>query len=205
MRVSVRTGPVRWGGPLALVGWAVGRLLVALWLLLSVAVCRPRLTAAAVGLCTAGWLLSQHLVATMVPLLVAGEALQWWSVARPASFRARVGLRALSCWRSVTLYRRLWQSAILAAELDQDGPDGDWRLPQLRRVRCLEDVDVLHVRGLLGQRGRQWEEAGPMLAHVFGAHDVRVHRGDDRRLTLELARGRRGRSWNREDRLELQS
>jgi hypothetical protein len=37
-----------------------------------------------------------------------------------------------------------------------------------------------------------------MLAHVFGATGFVVHRGDDRRLTLELVRGRVGRSWNRE-------
>jgi hypothetical protein len=39
---------------------------------------------------------------------------------------------------------------------------------------------------------------------VFGARDVRVHRGDDRRLTLELRRGRRGRSWNRDGVLDLE-
>jgi hypothetical protein len=59
------------------------------------------------------------------------------------------------------------------------------------------------VRGVLGQRFADWEAGAPMVAHVLGATDVRVHRGDDRRLTLELGRGPRSRSWNRDGMLDL--
>jgi hypothetical protein len=124
--------------------------------------------------------------------------------AAPSAFRRHVVLRVMGWARSVLVYRRLWRTAVHAAELERRGQDGEVQRPRFRRVRCGEVVDVVHVRGLIGQRFADWEGAGPMLAHVFGASDVRVHRGDDRRLTLELVRARRGRAWNRDGHLELE-
>lgn len=190
--VSVRTGPLRWHGLSALIGWGLGKLLIGV---LRPLVCRPRRTLAAFG---AGWLLWEWTVPVLVVLCVAAVALELWAIVDPASFRARVGLRALAVWRRAVVYRRHWQPAMVVAELERDG-----ELPTLGRVRCLDAIDVVQVRGLLGQRFGQWEDAGGMLAHVFGCSDVRVHRGDDRRLTLELRRAPRGRSWHRSGVLDL--
>jgi hypothetical protein len=68
----------------------------------------------------------------------------------------------------------------------------------LGRITCTDRADLVRVRGLLGQRFSDWEDAAPMLAHTFGAVGFVVHRGDDRRLTLELVRGSVGRSWDRD-------
>lgn len=206
MRVSVGAGPVRFGGLFALLAWIVWRLLAGVALIVWCAVCRPRTTGALGGLVTIGWLCVWHTAPTAVAVAVGSEALHAWWLAHPASFRRLVGLRALGWCRSVVVYRRLWARAMRVCELtvDDEHVPARWRVPRFVRLRCLDTVDVVQVRGLLGQRGQQWEDAGPMLAHVFGAADVVVHRGDDRRLTLEFARARRGRSWNRAGRLELE-
>ena len=163
MRVSVATGPVRWSGPGALLMWVVGRLLVAAGFLGYLAVCRPRTSAALLGVVTIWWLLVAHTTLTLLVAVLVAHGLDAWSLARPASFRRRVRLRALSWWRSVVVYRRHWRSAMVVAELAQPAPGGALRVPRLGRVRCLERVDVVQVRGLLGQRFSTWEDAGPML------------------------------------------
>jgi S-DNA-T family DNA segregation ATPase FtsK/SpoIIIE len=204
MGVSVRTGPVRWHGTGALLGWLTGRLLVVVGVLIYVAVCRPRAAVVVAGLLAGAWLLLAHPVGVLAGVVACVHALEVWAHVHPASWRRRGVLRAVGWWRWLTVYRRLWRRAVHAAELGREDPDGRLLLPQLVRVQCLERVDVLHVRGLLGQRFGMWEDAAPMLAHAFGAVDYRLHRGDDRRLTLELVRGRRGRSWLRDGRLELE-
>jgi hypothetical protein len=178
-----------------LFGWA----LPVAWLLLQVA----RLAAAAVrhpraagALCAAGvvlWLWVEHraaLVTSVVVVGAGGQVFAWWAP-DPARQRARLWL--LGCWRSVWLYRRRWRTAVTVAGLAPDG-----RMPRLGRVTCTPTADLLRVRGVLGQRFTDWQDGAPMLAHVLGATGVQVWRGDDRRLTVELERGRRGRSWNRE-------
>ena len=121
-------------------------------------------------------------------LLVLAAALQIFAaVALVAPSWCR--LWVLARWRTLVVYRRLWRTAMHAAELEHRDVDGVVTLPRLGWVRCTEHVDVVRVRGVLGQRGAAWEEAAGMLGHVFGARGVAVHRGDDRRLTLELARG----------------
>jgi S-DNA-T family DNA segregation ATPase FtsK/SpoIIIE len=123
-----------------------------------------------------------------------------WAVLGRDSFRRIVGLRALAMWRRGWVYGRQWQPAMTVTGLDRVDAAGRQTLPRLRRVRCLDHVDVVQIRALLGQRFAEWEAAGPMLAHVFGATGFEVLRGDDRRLTLLLKRGRRGRSWDRDGR-----
>ncbi len=192
MRVSVGAGPLRFGGPVALVGWVLVRALHAVGRLLLLAASHPRRSGAVIGWAAGGWLLVEHTVAVLALLAVAVHAVDAWSLVSPASWRRHGRPVALGWARRAAVYGRLWRSAVTVAGLDRDG-----RLPRLGRVRSLERVDVVEVRALLGQRFAAWQDAGPMLAHVFGAADVRVHRGDDRRLTLELVRARRGRSWRR--------
>jgi hypothetical protein len=160
----------------------------------------PRLssTVAAAGVCW--WLVEVRTAATLLGFATLLQVLA--AVALVAPTRCR--LWALARWRTLVVYRRLWRRAMHAAELTRRDEDGEAVLPRLGWVRCLDTVDVVRVRGVLGQRGAAWEEAAGMLGHVFGARGVRVHRGDDRRLELELLRGRRGRSWNRDGVLDLE-
>jgi hypothetical protein len=189
VRVSVRFGPVRVGGLVALLLWLLGKILRGSVMALTAAASHPRTTLTAATLLGASGVVRAHpagLVVAVVAALVAGEV---WALVSPSSFRRLVVLRALTAWRSAS-YRRQWRAACTVAELDVDG-----RLPRLVSVRCRDRVDELRVRAVLGQRIGQWDAAAPMLAHVFGADGYRVVRGDDRRLVLELARTRRGRSW----------
>jgi hypothetical protein len=197
VRVIVRRGPFHFYGFGALGLWLAGLVVRLLWWALR----RPARTGA---VAVTGWLLTQWTLATVAGVLLAAHLAMGWAVAHPPSW-ARWGRPVLlGGWRRVWLYRRLWRRAVHAAGLERINADGVRERPRLGRVRSLERVDVVAVRGLLGQRFDEWEAAAGMLAHTFHATDVRVHRGDDRRLTLELVRGRRGRSWNTDRRLELE-
>lgn len=189
MRVITRRGPFHFYGLSAFVLWVVTWLLRLLVAVVVAAVRHPRTTTAVLAVGGLVWAAVVHPLWTVAGVLAAAQLVDLAVAAAPGV----VGRRALAWWRSVWVYRRQWQVAMLVTELDRDG-----RLPRLGRVQCTPAADLVRVRGLLGQRFADWEEAGPMLGHVFGAVDVRVHRGTDRRLTLELARGRRERSWNRE-------
>lgn len=194
----MRVGPVRFHGWKAFLYWLCAWLLYLTGRVLLWSVCRPRTTAALLGLIFAVWALVEHPVATVLVLWLLLEVLGGWSTFAPASWRRRGRPVLLARWRSLWLYRRKWRTAMQVAELDRRDRDGRLELPRLGWVRCTPTTDVVRVRGLLGQRFSEWEAAGPMLAHVFGATGFVVHRGDDRRLTLELERGEVGRSWNRD-------
>jgi hypothetical protein len=199
--VSVRTGPIKWSGWWALFLWSVGWLIVGVGMLCYLAVCRPRTTGALLALAGAAWLVAAHPYLTAIGAALLVELVHLWSVSHTSSWRRHGRTRLLSWWRSVWVYRRRWRTAMQVAELDRVDRDGQLRLPRLGRwrpVRCTPTTDLVRIRGLLGQRFSDWETAGPMLAHVFGAADYRLHRGDNRRLILELVRGPVGTSWNRD-------
>jgi hypothetical protein len=193
VRVSVGAGPVRFHGLWALLGWAVCRVLVGA---VRLAVCRPRSAVAVTVLSGLLWALWSHPVAAVLGVAIVVECGHAWSVLHRPSWRRTAG----AWWRSVWVYRRRWARVMRVAKLVEVDEDGRRRLPRLGRVRCTDTTDVLQVRALLGQRFTDWEDAGPMIAHAFGATGVELQRGDDRRLTVELVRGERGRSWNREGR-----
>ena len=196
MQVSVAVGPARVYGVGALVWWVVGRLLRAV---VSRAVSRPRTTCAVFGVIFTCWAYMAHPAATLAVVWLPLEVVHWWALLGPWSWRRRGRPWLLARWRSAWVYRRRWRLAMLVCELDREDPDGVRRLPSLGRVSCTDRADLVRVRGLPGQRFSQWEEAAPMLAHLFGATAVEVRRGDARRLTLELERGRVGRSWDRDE------
>jgi S-DNA-T family DNA segregation ATPase FtsK/SpoIIIE len=196
-RVDVRVGPVRFHGWRAFLYWLCAALIVLAVRVLLWSVCRPRTTGALLGSAALLWGVHEHPVATLLVLWLPLEVAHAWSVYAPASWRRRARPVLLARWRSLWLYRRTWRTAMQVAELDRRDRDGRLEVPRLGRVRCTATADVVQVRGLLGQRFSDYETAAPMLAHVFGATGFTVHRGDDRRLTLELVRGKRGRSWNR--------
>lgn len=194
-------GPAKFYGKGALVGWAALRALRGVVRLIMWSVCRPRRTAAVIGLAVLWWALVAHPLLTHVTLLVVVEVGYWWHLLSPGSFR-RTRLPAV--WRSVWVYRRRWRTAMRVTglarlvKIDPDDEEGRVEVPRLGRVTCTPTADLVRVRGLIGQRFSDWEEAAPMLAHVFGATGFEVHRGDNRRLTLELTRGTVGRSWDRD-------
>jgi len=197
MQVSVRVGPVQFHGWRAFLYWSCAALVVLTARLLTWSVCRPRTSGALLGSAVLLWGALEHPVATLLLLWLPLEVGHAWSVYAPLSWRRRARPALLARWRSLWLYRRTWRTAMQVAELDRRDRDGRLEVPRLGRVRCTATADVVQVRALLGQRFSDYETAGPMLAHVFGATGFTVHRGDDRRLTLELVRGKRGRSWNR--------
>lgn len=192
----MRVGPVRFHGWHAFVYWLCAALVVLTVRLITSSVCRPRTTVALLVSAVLLWSALAHPVATTLVLWLPLEVAHAWSVYAPDSWRRRARPVLLARWRSLWLYRRTWRTAMRVAELDRRDSDGRLELPRLGRVRCTGTTDVVQVRGLLGQRFSEYEAAGPMLAHVFGATGFVVHRGDDRRLTLELVRGDVGRSWN---------
>jgi hypothetical protein len=199
VRVSVRYGPVRFYGAGALALWVVGRLLRGVTLTVAAAATHPRTTATICSAAVTVWAVAAHPAAVAVTAAAALVVCEMWSLAAPGSFHRRVTLRGLAAARSVFVYRRRWQQAMRAAELVVDDPHVPpaWRVPRLSRVRCTPTHDLVRVRGLLGQTVDAWERAGPVLASAFGARDVWIVRGDDRRLTVELERARRGRAWAR--------
>jgi S-DNA-T family DNA segregation ATPase FtsK/SpoIIIE len=197
-RVDVRVGPVRFHGWRAFLWWSTAALVVLTLRVLTWSASHPRTTVALLGSAALVWGALEHPVATLLLLWLPLEVAFGWSTYAPDSWRRHARPALLARWRSLWLYRRTWRTAMQVAELDRRDRDGRLELPRLGRVRCTATTDVVQVRGLLGQRFSEYEAAGPMLAHVFGAVDYRVHRGDDRRLTLELVRGDVGRSWNRE-------
>jgi S-DNA-T family DNA segregation ATPase FtsK/SpoIIIE len=197
-RVDVRVGPVRFHGWRAFLYWLCAALVVLTVRLITWSVCRPRTTAALLGSAVLAWAVLEHPAATLLLLWLPLEVGHAWRVYAPDSWRRRAQPVLLARWRSLWLYRRTWRTAMQVAELDRRDRDGQLEVPRLVRVRCTATTDVVQVRGLLGQRFSEYEAAAPMLAHVFGAVGFVVHRGDDRRLTLELERGDVGRSWNRD-------
>lgn len=197
-RVDVRVGPVRFHGWRAFLYWLCAALVVLTVRVVTWSVCRPRTTAAIIGAAVTLWALLEHPVVTLVAVQLPVVALGSWALIDPASWRRRGRPVLLARWRSLWLYRRKWRTAMQVAELDRRDRDGRLEVPRLVGVRCTATSDLVRVRGLLGQRFTDWEAAAPMIAHVFGATGFVTHRGDDRRLTLELERGHVGRSWNRE-------
>ncbi len=197
-RVDVRVGPVRFHGWRAFLWWLCAWLLYLAGRLLTWSASHPRTTVALLLSGASVWALLEHPVGLLLALWAPLEVCHGWAVYAPGSWQRRGRPALLARWRSLWLYRRTWRTAMQVAELDRRDRDGRLQLPRLVRVRCTPTTDLVHVRGLLGQRFSDYEQAAPMLAHVFGAVDYRLHRGDDRRLTLELQRGRVGRSWNRD-------
>lgn len=198
MHVSVGVGPIRFYNVWALVLWVVGAVLRGAVLLVVAAVCRPRLTFALFGLSAVVWALLAHPVPLLLGAVLLLEMGATWALLFPASWGRRARPVLLARWRAVWLYRRKWRTAMRVGGLTRDGDSGRVEVPRLGRVTCTGRTDLVRVRGLLGQRFSEYETAAPMLAHVFGATGFLVHRGDDRRLTLELVRGQVGRSWNRD-------
>lgn len=195
----MRYGPVRFYGLGALLLWLLGRLLSVLIVTVGAAITHPRTTAGVAGLGVLAWLVVEHPHELAVGVTLAALVGDVWALVSPRTFRRQVALRALAWCRSVVVYRRSWARAMRAAGLvvDDERVPARWRVPRLSRVRCSPTHDLVRVRGLLGQTVDAWEVGAPVLARAFGARDVWVVRGDDRRLTLEFERGGAGRAWAR--------
>ena len=120
-------------------------------------------------------------VGTLAALVLLGCALTCWRRLRPHSFRRVVTSR----WRSVAVYGRCWQPAMvtcgLAARLGYEE-----YLPRIRKVRSEPCVDRVLVDLLSGQAPEDFEARTSQLAHTFEALRCRVVVERPGRIWLEF-------------------
>jgi S-DNA-T family DNA segregation ATPase FtsK/SpoIIIE len=119
-----------------------------------------------------------------VVVVLAVFLVGWRRVHRP-SFTQRVEWRARGLWRAVTIYRYMWQPAMVTTALAVR-VDGTQYLPRLVSVRSTGTVDVVRVRMLPGQLLTDWACSAPRLAQTFGALDCRVRTVPKRSHDLAL-------------------
>jgi DNA segregation ATPase FtsK/SpoIIIE, S-DNA-T family len=112
------------------------------------------------------------LTALVVLGVVATVLLVWRQVHR-SSFTRLVLCRARGTWRAATVYRYLWQPAMVTTAMALR-VDGMQYLPRLVSVTSTGGVDVVRVRMLPGQTLTDWASNTPRLAQTFGVVDCRV-------------------------------
>jgi S-DNA-T family DNA segregation ATPase FtsK/SpoIIIE len=120
------------------------------------------------------------LVVVILALLLAG----WWRL-HCASFSRLVLCRARGAWRAATIYRYLWQPAMVTTAM-AIRVDGMQYLPRLVSVTSTGGVDVVRVRMLPGQTLTDWASNTPRLAQTFGVLDCRVRSVPGRAHDLAL-------------------
>jgi S-DNA-T family DNA segregation ATPase FtsK/SpoIIIE len=173
--VQVRTGSVRVGLVIIVAVWLIRRLIAAVVIITRT----PLLLAVvlvAIGLVllwtnVGPWSATAAVLSLMVGL--AGWRL-WW----PASFAAVVGNRARALARWFWTYRRVWQPAMITANLAQHR-DGTEYLPQLLAVTSTRWVDRVRVRLLPGQTLDDWADMAHRLAQSFAVDSCRIHSTND--------------------------
>jgi len=150
--------------------------------------------AAGRGLATGGWWLIRHPFAVasavvvltawrftvvhgpflvLVLLSVTAGVLLVWRKVHPSSFTRLVPCRARGTWRAATVYRYLWQPAMVTTAMAVR-VDGSQYLPRLVSVTSTGGVDIVRVRMLPGQTLTDWATNAPRLAQTFGVLDCRV-------------------------------
>lgn len=153
-----------------------------------------------------GWWLLRHPVAVAVALVVlvgwrvtvtsgplpvltvvtvVSAVLLVWRRVHGSSFTALVAWRVRGLWRAATVYRYLWQPAMVTTTLAVR-VEGTEYLPRLVSVRSTGCVDVVRVRMLPGQTLSDWAAIAPRLAQTFGVVDCRVRSVPKRAHDLAL-------------------
>ncbi|WP_298455299.1 FtsK/SpoIIIE domain-containing protein [uncultured Cellulomonas sp.] len=165
-----------------LAAWAGRQLASGVWWLLR----HPLAVALAVAA-----LMAVRVTATRGPVLVLSVAavavavlVAWWRV-YPRSFVRLVVWRTRGLWRAATVYRWVWQPAMVTAGLAVR-VDGTGYLPRLVSVASTGAVDVVRVRMLPGQTLTDWASNTQRLAQTFGAVDCRVRTVPGRAHDLAL-------------------
>lgn len=100
-------------------------------------------------------------------------ALFVWRQVHGSSFTALVAWRVRGTWRAATVYRYLWQPAMVTTALAVR-VEGTEYLPKIVSVRSTGCLDVVRVRMLPGQTLADWASNAPRLAQTFGVVDCRV-------------------------------
>jgi len=100
-------------------------------------------------------------------------ALFVWRRLHGSSFTALVACRVRGTWRAATVYRYLWQPAMVTTALAVR-VEGTEYLPKIVSVRSTGCLDVVRVRMLPGQMLSDWATNAPRLAQTFGVVDCRV-------------------------------
>ena len=96
-----------------------------------------------------------------------------WRQVHRSSFTRLMVWRVRGVWRAATVYRYLWQPAMVTTALAVR-VEGTEYLPKMVSVRSTGSVDVVRVRMLPGQTVSDWAANAPRLAQTFGALDCRV-------------------------------
>jgi DNA segregation ATPase FtsK/SpoIIIE, S-DNA-T family len=109
----------------------------------------------------------------LVVLGVAAAVLLAWRQVHGSSFTRLVTWRARGTWRAATVYRYLWQPAMVTASLAVR-VEGTEYLPKIVSIRSTGCVDAVRVRMLPGQTLSDWAANAPRLAQTFGTVDCRV-------------------------------
>ena len=108
-------------------------------------------------------------------VLLSGVAavLLAWRFIHVSSFTRLVLCRVRGAWRAATVYRYLWQPAMVTTAMALR-VDGIQYLPRLISVTSTGSVDVVLVRMLPGQTLTDWASNASRLAQTFGVLDCRV-------------------------------
>jgi len=96
-----------------------------------------------------------------------------WRQVHRSSFTRLMVWRVRGVWRAATVYRYLWQPAMVTTALAVR-VEGTEYLPKAVSVRSTGSVDVVRVRMLPGQTVSDWAANAPRLAQTFGALNCRV-------------------------------
>src|SRR3712207_5999523 len=96
-----------------------------------------------------------------------------WRWRWPESFTRVVVCRPRGVWRAASVYRYVWQPAMVATGL-AIRVDGTEYLPRIVSVASTATVDRVRVRMLPGQTQPDWATNGLRLAQTFGAVDCRT-------------------------------
>lgn len=116
---------------------------------------------------------------------VVSAVLLIWRRIHGSSFTALVACRVRGTWRAATVYRYLWQPAMVTTALAVR-VEGTEYLPRLVSVRSTGCLDVVRVRMLPGQTLSDWAANAPRLAQTFGVVDCRVRSVPKRAHDLTL-------------------
>jgi S-DNA-T family DNA segregation ATPase FtsK/SpoIIIE len=181
MRVQLAKVRVPWSA--VVLGWLAARSGAAI-----AALVRRPLLLLSIGLFVGVWWFT--LVHGPVPLLaflfVMGGLLATWRRWKPDAFRQQVTWRCRGSWRSRSIYRRLWQPAMVSTGLALT-LDTEEHVPALTSVRSSASVDLLTVRMLPGQVLDDWTRAAERLAQTFGVVDARIQPVPGRPNQLRLS------------------
>jgi S-DNA-T family DNA segregation ATPase FtsK/SpoIIIE len=180
VRLNVAKVHVPLSAVLAAAGWR--RLAAGGWWLLR----HPLAVAGAVAVLMASRFTTTHgpvpvlVVVLILAVLLAG----WWRLHR-ASFSRLVLCRVRGTWRAATVYRYLWQPAMVTTAMALR-VEGIVYLPRLVSVTSTGGVDVVRVRMLPGQTLTDWASNASRLAQTFGVLDCRVRSVPGRTHDLAL-------------------